>query len=164
MNSLDDAPVNVGTELCEICSDGTASLIITTMTTAYAGRSIEYQAPVWACDSCHGRYTAEGAEEAEQDAIRDALERLRPIQIRELRDRLGLTQAALGVRVRSSRDAVIRWEAGTGVQSRAADERLRELLVEATAADRRRWHNDRFKNDVSDRLEAAGAFRLHARI
>lgn len=93
------------------------------------GVTVEVDREVFRCDGCgEERQTLDQASAVDQEAaarVREELGLLHPEEIRDLRARLDLTQEeferALGLGAKS----MVRWENGTVMQSKAADNLLR---------------------------------------
>lgn len=156
-------PGNDQLEPCELC-DGTARLTVAPKIVRHkAGEKtmeIAAMVPSWHCETCGSTYTADGAEQAEHDAVCAHLERMVSREIVKLRARLDLTQAALGKRLGVSRVTVARWETGAQVQSPGHEEALRRLAA-GDSTERRKW-SGKFKTDIEARRLAASAFQLTA--
>ena len=82
-------------------------------------------APVWTCAACGDAYAESDAEDIEHEAVCAHLGVLSPREVRDLRDRLKLTQAALAALTGHGEASIKRWEAGALVQNRSADTLLR---------------------------------------
>lgn len=118
------------TQECIICGEGAAVLETREQRFAYGENQPVYltaMVPVWNCHSCGEIYTADGAEEAQHDAVCDYLGRLRPSAIRTLRDQHHLSQDELAELTGIGTASIKRWETGALVQNEAMDRYLRLL-------------------------------------
>jgi putative zinc finger/helix-turn-helix YgiT family protein len=113
--------------------------------------------PVWACDNCGERHTAEGAEEAERAAICAYLGRLTPHAIVTLRKSAALNQERFAKILGVGRVTLARWETGQQLQSAVYDQLIRERARTIIAPQR---SHSRFRTDVEPRRAAAAAFTL----
>lgn len=154
------------TQACECCENGLARLVTERVPFLYgAGNdtvTLYAEMPLWICKDCNERYTAEGAEEAEYDAICDHLERLRPAEIVALRQRAGLTQAELALQLGVGRASIARWETRAQLQSKVYDVLLREWRDRWNLKAELKLSAPRFRTNVEHREIAASAFRLRA--
>lgn len=151
-------------EACALCGEKSATRQIRTQQFAYREGANEVlliaEIPVVTCDACGETYTAEGAEEAQHDAVCRYLGRLTPDEIRSLRDRNGLTQAKLAEQTGIGIASIKRWEAGNVIQSAALDAALR-LLDKAQVEIVRTRPVPRFRTDLSpDTIGRARLFNL----
>jgi putative zinc finger/helix-turn-helix YgiT family protein len=121
---------NVG-ETCALCDSKAATVSIKKQQFAYRDGAKEVllvaDVPVWSCGACSEEYTAEGAEEAQHNAVCHYLGRLTPDEIRALRKRLGLTQAEFAEKTDIGIASIKRWENGTVIQNASLDAKLRAL-------------------------------------
>lgn len=89
--------------------------------------------PVWRCETCDEVYLAEGAEQRQNTVVAEYQGKMRPSEIRRLRERAGLTQVkfadALGIGVAS----VKRWETGQMAPSKALNRLLQTFEREWAA-------------------------------
>jgi len=118
-------------ETCALCDSKSATLSIKKQQFAYRDGAKEVlliaDVPVWSCSACGEEYTADGAEEAQHNAVCHYLGRLTPDEIVALRKRLGLTQAALAEQTGIGIASIKRWENGTVIQNASLDAQLRAL-------------------------------------
>ncbi len=77
------------------------------------------------CTSCGARVLPEEAHTKITDALRASAGLLTPAEIRQYRDRLGLTQKQLAAYLKVADATVSRWETGGQIQQRAMDLLLR---------------------------------------
>lgn len=92
------------------------------------GRAYSFTVPgleVLACESCGERVLPDAAMERVLDTLRAEAELLTPIEIREKRKRLGLTQEQLANQLKVAKETVSRWETGGQIQQRGFDTLLR---------------------------------------
>jgi putative zinc finger/helix-turn-helix YgiT family protein len=151
-------------EECAICGSASAHRSVKTQQFAYRenGEDILLVAdiPVISCGACGEVYTAEGAEEAQHDAVCRYLKRLTPGEIRALRQRLGMSQAKFAEAARIGVASIKRWESGSLIQNASLDVRLRllekDLSIRQTAQLTPRFRTE-FRQET---LEAAKRFRL----
>lgn len=162
MNNLQSNEIE--TQDCECCDTGKARLTTELVAFDYgAGQdavTLQTSMPMWTCDTCGERYTADGAEEAEYDAIAAHLGRLLPDEIIAFRRRAGLTQAELALKIEASRPSIARWETRTQLQSKMYDKTLREFMDKWRAASTKALNPPMFRTDVDHRRPAAEVFSL----
>ena len=77
------------------------------------------------CRNCQTRRLTDQAYERLNDALRDNAGLLRPAQIRENREKLGLTQKQLASHLGVADATLSRWETGGQIQQRSLDRLLR---------------------------------------
>ncbi len=77
------------------------------------------------CSACGELVFDNGADEQIAAALRQRLQLLAPEQIREARERLGLTSQELAERLGVAEDIVRAWQEGTRIQPRSADNLMR---------------------------------------
>jgi len=120
-------------ECCD-CREQAASRAVKTQTFEYAARNgtvvLTVDVPVWTCTQCGAETTDGEAEDVRHGAICDFLKVLKPIEIRELRKELELTQAALASLTGFGEASIKRWESGGLIQNDSADRLLRVLRFE----------------------------------
>ncbi len=80
------------------------------------------------CENCHARTLPDEAEAKLAEALRYQAGLLMPSQIRESREKLGLSQAVLAEYLRVAPETVNRWEKGGQIQQRAMDLLLRAFF------------------------------------
>jgi putative zinc finger/helix-turn-helix YgiT family protein len=125
---------------CVVCGKGqmVPTQGIKTVTTD-DGVILEYAVEHDQCDNCgETEYTHDqslGASRARAGVLRNHSGFLAPNEIREIRERYGLTQRQLEQIMGTGIKTAVRWENGTVCQSRAAD-----LLLRLLAADARNLH------------------------
>lgn len=116
---------------CALCGSHTAMLTSRKQQFAYRDGDNEVllvaDVPVWSCAACGEEYTAEGAEEAQHEAVCNYLGRLTPSSIKELRSKLGMTQAELAETTGIGIASIKRWEGGNTIQNASLDAQLRAL-------------------------------------
>lgn len=117
---------------CDACgASGTVTSSTETQVFAYGepGQEVELSAtvPTWTCSACGFAYTDEAGEEARHEAVCRHLGVLTPHEIREIRERQGLSQAAFAKLTRFGEASIKRWEAGLVIQNASADQFLRLL-------------------------------------
>lgn len=117
--------------------------------------------PVWKCEACEEVYLAEGAEQRQNAAVAEYQGRMRPSEIRRLRERAGLTQVRFAEELGVGVASVKRWETGAMAPSNSLNRLLQNFERESTArgAGRQvigdaRWRTAR----PAGRRIAAGAF------
>jgi len=118
--------------------------------------------PLWSCQACGERYSAEGAEEAERMAICAHLGRYTPAEIRKIRREAGLTQEEFARELKVGRVSVARWESGQQLQSAVYDGLIRAWSANRVTRPvfRVRQSAARFRTNVDHRRAAAHAFSL----
>lgn len=84
--------------------------------------------PVNQCANCKTVVPGEESEERLSNALRAAADVLTPIQIREHRKSLNLTQVQLAEYLRLSPSTISRWESGAQIQQRSMDVLLRAFF------------------------------------
>jgi DNA-binding transcriptional regulator YiaG len=77
------------------------------------------------CQRCGAIILDDSANERLDDALRAAADILRPMEIRQNREALGLTRQQLADLLRISMFTLTRWETGAQIQQRAMDTLLR---------------------------------------
>lgn len=82
------------------------------------------------CGSCREIVLDDAAMSAIEGARRQALGLLSPQEIRDLRTRLGRTQAGMSELLGIGEKTYCRWESGSYMQSEASDRYLRLLIAE----------------------------------
>jgi putative zinc finger/helix-turn-helix YgiT family protein len=116
---------------CALCGAKAATHSIQTQQFAYREGTKETllvaEIPVTSCASCGETFTAEGAEEAQHDAVCRYLGRLTPDEIRALRERNGLTQQKMAELTGIGIASIKRWEAGNMIQNASLDQQMRAL-------------------------------------
>ena len=168
MNKIEWQPGAKGpVEACALCGENAATRYVRTQQFAYRDGANEVlliaEIPVIECAACGETYTAEGAEEAQHDAVCRYLGRLTPDEIRALRECNGLTQAKLAELTGIGIASIKRWEAGNVIQSAALDAALRALDAPHVETVKSR-PVPRFRTAFSpDTLRRAGRFDLRLR-
>ncbi len=100
------------------------------------------EVPLRTCGSCGFHFLDGEAEDAQHEAVCRHVGVLAPVQIRTLRERLGLTRAAFAKLTRLGEATLARWERGALIQTGAYDQFLYLL------------HNDRNVQSLRDRVDA----------
>ena len=159
MNAYDEGGSR--SDLCACCGERRARLTTARLAFEYgergAGVMLHADMPVWACDACGERYTAEGAEDAERAAICAHLGRLTPAEIVDLRKSMALTQDAFARELGIGRVTLARWETGQQMQSAVYDRLIRNLAAEREKPQRRAY---KFRTPVEHRRGDARQFQL----
>lgn len=155
-------------EACALCGETAATCHVRTQQFAYRDGASEVlliaKIPVVECAACGETYTAEGAEEAQHDAVCRYLGRLTPDEIRALRERNGLSQAKLAEMTGIGIASIKRWEAGNVIQNAALDTALRALDSSHAEIAKPR-PVPRFRTDLSsETIRRAGLFDLRPRL
>jgi len=149
-------------QLCEACGEDHARLVTERVAFEYGDRSaaltLHADMPMWVCDACGERYTAEGAEAAEREAICRHLGRLTPTEIVNIRMKAKLTQDGFARRLGVGRVTLARWETGQQLQSAVYDKLVRDLAKNINTGTQVSRY--RFQTDVSGRRSAAHEFEL----
>jgi putative zinc finger/helix-turn-helix YgiT family protein len=161
------AGAKVPVEACTLCGEKAAARHARSQQFAYRDGANEVlliaEIPVIECAACGETYTAEGAEEAQHDAVCRYLGRLTPDEIRLLRERNSLTQAKLAELTGIGIASIKRWEAGNVIQSAALDAALRALDAAQVEIVKPR-PVPRFRTNLSpDTLQRARSFDLRFR-
>jgi DNA-binding transcriptional regulator YiaG len=81
--------------------------------------------PVLQCERCGAIVLEDSANERLDEALRAAADILKPAEIRQNREALGLTRQQLADLLRISMFTLTRWETGAQIQQRAMDTLLR---------------------------------------
>lgn len=162
-NQAGQAPV----EECAICGEIAAHARVVPQEFAYldGDREVVLQAetPVLHCDACGETYAGADAEVAQHEAVCHYLGRLSPREIRELRERLGITQARLAELTKIGIASIKRWETGNHIQNASLDARLRALDTDTAGVPQPRG-GFRFRFDPEpDAINASRRFELRAR-
>lgn len=149
--------------VCECCGVGPVQLEKVSVPFLYGDGAdavtLTAEMPVWSCDACGERYTAEGAEEAEHDAICDHMGRLRPSQILSARRQRAMTQEEFSRSLGVSRVSLARWESGAQMQSHVYDRLIRQQIAGGGAV-AEKFNHPKFRTNVSHRQLAAQCFEL----
>lgn len=85
------------------------------------------------CRNCGETYLDEAADERLSEALRTAAGLLSPSEIRDHREKLGLTREQLANRLRIPESALSRWETGAQIQQRSMDAFLRVFFQSSEA-------------------------------
>lgn len=152
------------TEQCVICGEHAATHSVQTQQFAYREGEKETLlaavVPVLSCAACGESYAGLEAEEAQHEAVCRYLDRLTPAEIRDLRQRHGLTQAKLAERTGIGIASIKRWESGSLIQNASLDARLRSVDSTQIVAEEAR-PAPRFQTELKPEMfEAARLFRL----
>ena len=115
---------------CRSCAKPALSPTIVDYSTVmeHDGRSYSITVPnleILECESCHERVLPDNALERIIDELRAKAGLLAPLEIREKRKRLGLTQEQLANHLGIAKETVSRWETGGQIQQRHSDLILR---------------------------------------
>lgn len=130
-----------GPESCELCgaSGLTTELVRDPFIYGAGEDAVELTAefPVHTCSQCRVSYTGDVAEIAQHEGVCRHLGVLTPAEIRGLRKRHGLSQAAFARLTGFGEASVARWERGEVIQNTSSDRYLR-LLRDGAAMSRLR--------------------------
>jgi putative zinc finger/helix-turn-helix YgiT family protein len=85
------------------------------------------------CRNCGEVYLDDAADERLSEALRAAARLLSPSEIRDHRERLGLTREQLANRLRVPEPTLARWETGGQIQQRSMDAFLRVFFQSSEA-------------------------------
>jgi putative zinc finger/helix-turn-helix YgiT family protein len=85
------------------------------------------------CRNCGEVYLDEAADDRLSEALRNAAGLLSPSEIRDQRERLGLTREQLANRLRIPESTLARWETGGQIQQRPMDAFLRVFFQSGEA-------------------------------
>lgn len=157
-----------GTEaICEFCGEPHARLSEAALEFPYGigddQVTLTAVVPVWKCTACGESYTAEGAERRQNIEISAYLGRMRPTEIKRLRERARFTQNDLAEEIGVGVATIKRWEVGEVVPSKNLNNLLvkfeqeldaREMGHELTQTSR--WRTER----PLHRMDASAAFVL----
>src|SRR5260370_37311876 len=117
---------------CEQCEDGVARLSLETQRFPYGDERdqviLEALVPVWTCNACGFQYTEGDAEIIRHEAVCRHLRRLSPKQLRDIREKYGLSQQEWAEVTGFGSASIKRWETGNWIQTEAADRFLRLLV------------------------------------
>jgi HTH-type transcriptional regulator/antitoxin MqsA len=117
-------------EICYLCS-GSAMSVEEPREVPVGNRSVAIDDRFYRCEECGETfYTGDMGDEAlrrASAAVRREEGLLMPTEIREIRQRYGLSQADLERLIGAGPKTVVRWERGTIFQNRTADTLLRVL-------------------------------------
>jgi len=83
--------------------------------------------PVWKCDACGDQYTDSNAEEIRHHTVCEYLQRLTPVAVKALRERIGYSQSQWADLTGFGIASVKRWETGALIQGLAQDRYMRLL-------------------------------------
>lgn len=157
-----------GTEtICELCGEPHAHLEEAALEFPYGfGEdkvTLTAVVPVWKCAACGESYTAEGAERRQNIEISAYLGRMRPTEIKRLRERAGFNQSELAEEIGVGIATIKRWEVGEVVPSKVLNNLLVKLEAKLDARDAgqesrsgSRWRTER----PLHRMDASAAFVL----
>lgn len=102
---------------------------------AHDGTMLPYSAEYSKCVTCGEEFFSQAqsraASKAAVSAQRAHAAYLTPYEILAIRKKLGVTQEELQNILKLGKKSVVRWEAGTVCQSRAADQLLRQIAVDS---------------------------------
>ncbi len=163
-SATNQKPHATGSATCALCGAEGITQSVQAQQFAYREGAHEIllvaEVPVIACSNCGETYTADGAEQAQHDAVCRYLGRLTPAEIRALRDRLGLSQAKLAERTGIGIASIKRWESGALIQNASLDARLKMLGDEVLRQPATR-PTPRFRTELRQEMfEAARLFTL----
>ena len=85
---------------------------------------------VFSCGDCHFEFTGPSAEAARHDAVCRHLGILTPAEVKDVRERYGLSRQAFALITRLGEASIGRWEAGSHFPNRAYDSFLYLLCYE----------------------------------
>lgn len=104
------------------------------------GNLIELAAevPVWTCASCGDQVTDGAAEQIRHSVVCNYLGRLTPSELKQLRERNGLSQSAWAHLTGLGIASIKRWESGALIQSQSHDLYLRLLMQSRNVIELRR--------------------------
>ena len=121
-------------ERCPACGE-TAEVVREERDVAISSHLVRVTDEFMRCSGCGETYYLPGGMEATEfraaEKIRQVHGLMQPVEIRALRESLGLTQAQLGCLLNVGPTAAGQWEKGTAVQSGTADTLLRLLNIES---------------------------------
>jgi len=119
---------------CATCRERTVSPTVLPTYAAeleHDGRAYQVtipEVPVLQCSHCGAIVLVDAAEQLLSAALRHQAGLLTPSQIRQDRERLGLTQKEIATALRISESTVSRWETGAQMQQRSMDLLLRAFF------------------------------------
>ena len=123
------ATTEVSTEKCALCDEQTAHLSHQVQAFNYGpvadGIVLQATVPVWTCESCGESYLGEEAEDIMHEAVCLYLGRLTPGEIRAMRVSFGMRQEDLAELTGHGVASIKRWESGSQIPSKSADQHLR---------------------------------------
>lgn len=157
-----------GTEaICEFCGQPHARLSEAALEFPYGIGDDKVMltavVPVWKCSDCGESYTAEGAERRQNIEISAYLGRMRPTEIKRLRERAELNQREFADAIGVGSATLKRWELGEVVPSKNLNRLLITFEQELDAREMgnvpprtSRWRTER----PLHRMDASAAFVL----
>ena len=156
--------------LCEMCEQGTVELQTVESSIDYGADDSQTQLsvmlPIWRCEDCGCAYEDEQAAQIKHAAVCQHLGVLEPNEIRDIRNRLGLSQEALANVTSIGVASIKRWESSKIIQNKAMDNLLRLLpLPGAMEQLAKAFINPvpKFRTEIShEQRQAATAFTLRA--
>lgn len=130
MNTSDDAPATHGaTTCCAACGSADISRTVVSEEMQYgAGPKpirLHVQVPVYRCRTCGSEFSDGNAEDVRHAAVCRYLGVLTPMEIREIRSRLGMSRQRFADITRLGVATLARWESGEVIQNGALDTYLR---------------------------------------
>lgn len=119
------------TETCHLCGGETA-LVREPREVTVSPRAVTVEGEFMRCASCGETHFLPGQSDALQRSAADRVRRqeglLTPAEVRQFRERLGISQAEMERLLGTGPKTVVRWEHGTVTQGSAADTLLRVLM------------------------------------
>jgi DNA-binding transcriptional regulator YiaG len=122
---------NMNMQICDCCGDELSYGVVPMEVLYGTGPAqvvVVAQVPAWSCATCGDVITAEGAELAEHNAICDHLGRIKPHEIKAIRDEMGLTQSAFAMKMKVGRVTMARWENAAQVPSSGHSESMLSII------------------------------------
>jgi putative zinc finger/helix-turn-helix YgiT family protein len=114
-----------------VCGEDSARLSFEDETFPYGDEKnqviLRARVPVWHCQQCRAQYTAAEAEDIRHAEVCRYLRRLTPAELRQIREKYGLSQQVWAERTALGVASVKRWETGNLIQNAAIDRYLRLL-------------------------------------
>jgi putative zinc finger/helix-turn-helix YgiT family protein len=164
---LDNA-TQAETRDCPYCDEGTATLSNRRQEFVYGSGSdavtLAVNVPVWSCDGCDHQFTDWRAEEIRHDAVCDHLGRLRPGEIRALREAHNLSQEQFATLTGIGIASIKRWEAGNLIQGEGFDRYIRLLRIplvfkelQSQRIGEAQRFEPKFRTDISPKVRIASS-------
>ena len=127
-DSVDSAP---GDLACPLCGGDSIVTVLSTDTFKYgsgnSAATLQVNLPVRRCTSCQFEFVDHEGERLRHEAVCRHMRVLAPAQVREVRERYGMSRAAFAQLTALGEATLSRWENGVLIQNRAYDRYLRLL-------------------------------------
>jgi len=117
--------------ICPVCGSDQLTKRFHTERFSFESGGVAYPVtaafPTYSCGNCGEQFVSDDGEEARHAAICQAMNRLTPAQIVQLREKLSLSRKAFAELAGFGEASLARWETGIQIQSESNDNLLRLL-------------------------------------